>query len=268
MLRTEQKHAYARDGFLVLEDFVSAEACDALVARAHALAANKPPDGEAGVFSTTDQRQKDDSYFLDSGDKIRFFHELVDGAPAPALNKIGHALHELDDVFSGFSRTDDLREIVADLDFHDPRLLQSMFIFKDPRVGGEVVWHQDATFLYTEPSTVTGLWFALADATIENGCLWALPGGHTQGLRARYVLVGDGRTETRLLDPTPWPDEDFRALEVAKGTLVVLNGMLPHGSAQNRSSRPRPAYTLHIIEGDAHYPDDSWLRRAEPPKGF
>jgi len=268
MLSDAQKHAYARDGFLVLKNFVSAAACDALVTRAHALADAQPPDDERGVFSTTDQRQADDRYFLESGDKIRFFHELVDGTPAPALNKIGHALHELDDTFSSFSRTEDLRAIVADLDFQDPRLLQSMFIFKDPRVGGEVVWHQDATFLYTEPSTVTGLWFALADATIENGCLWALPGGHRQGLRARYVLVGDNKTETRVLDPTPWPDAEFRPLEVPKGTLVVLNGMLPHGSAQNRSATPRPAYTLHIIEGDAHYPDDSWLRRAEPPKGF
>ena len=58
-----------------------------------------------------------------------------------------------------------------------------MYIFKQPRIGGEVGCHQDATFLYTDPMTVTGFWFAIEDATLDNGCLWAEPGGHTGPLR-------------------------------------------------------------------------------------
>jgi phytanoyl-CoA hydroxylase len=55
-----------------------------------------------------------------------------------------------------------------------------MYIFKQPGIGGEVGCHQDATFLYTDPITVTGFWFAIEDATLENGCLWAAPGGHRE----------------------------------------------------------------------------------------
>ena len=66
-----------------------------------------------------------------------------------------------------------------------------MYIFKQPGIGGEVGCHQDATFLYTEPMTVTGFWFAIEDATLENGCLWAAPGGHQQGgLRQVFKRAG------------------------------------------------------------------------------
>ena len=91
-----------------------------------------------------------------------------------SINKIGHALHDLDPVFDGFSRTARLAQLAADLTVARPLLLQSMYIFKQPHIGGEVTCHQDATFLYTEPLGVTGLWFAIEDAMIENGCLWAI----------------------------------------------------------------------------------------------
>ena len=68
-----------------------------------------------------------------------------------------------------------------------------MLIFKPPRIGGEVVWHQDATFLHTEPSRVLGMWFALEDANRENGCLWGLPGGHLKGLKSRFLRTPSGR---------------------------------------------------------------------------
>ena len=42
-----------------------------------------------------------------------------------------------------------------------------MYIFKQPKIGGEVVCHQDSTFLYTEPESAVGFWVAIEDATIE-----------------------------------------------------------------------------------------------------
>jgi phytanoyl-CoA hydroxylase len=153
-----------------------------------------------------------------------------------------------------------------------PLLLQSMYIFKSPHVGGEVTSHQDATFLYTEPSTVLGLWFALEDATARNGCLWALPGGHRLGLRKRFVRnpPGQGGTRFLTLDDRPFPEADMVPLEVPQGSLVVLHGLLPHRSDKNRTDRSRHAYSIHVIESDASYPDDNWLRRGPelPLRGF
>jgi len=161
-------------------------------------------------------------------------------------------------------------DLVHDLGVVDPLLLQSMYIFKQPGIGGEVTCHQDATFLYTEPPSVTGLWFALEDATQENGCLRALAGGHRRGLKSRFLRAEGGGTRFEVYDEGAWPTEGLVPLEVKKGALVVLHGQLPHLSRANRSPRSRQAYTLHVIEADARYPEDNWLRRGArmPLRGF
>jgi phytanoyl-CoA hydroxylase len=94
-------------------------------------------------------------------------------------------------VFDAFSHGPDWAELAGDLGLAAPQLWQSMFIFKQPGIGGEVRWHQDATFLHSEPITVTGFWIALEDASVDNGCLWVAPGGHRGPLRQRFVRDGD-----------------------------------------------------------------------------
>src|SRR5205809_168584 len=194
-MNPEQFASYERDGFLVLEDFVEGEACDRLCARAEELVRDFDPRGVVSIFSTHEQTRTSDDYFLESGDKIRFFFEEnafhPDGtlrqSKERSINKIGHALHDLDPVFVRFSRTPEIKQLVSDLDIDDPLLLQSMYIFKQPRIGGEVTCHHDATFLHTEPLKIVGLWFALEDASIENGCLWAIRGGHKRVLKSSFM---------------------------------------------------------------------------------
>jgi phytanoyl-CoA hydroxylase len=277
MVAADHRRQFERDGYLVLPGFVPAEACAALRARMAALIEAFEPGEVATVFSTTKRSHAQDRYFLDSGDKIRFFFEEEAFDPSGRLkqskdrsiNKVGHALHDLDPVFDRFSRQSALAELVAALGMDEPLLLQSMYIFKQPRIGGEVVCHQDAAFLHTEPISVLGLWFALEDATTQNGCLHVAPGGHRGPLRSRFVRDGY-RTETITLDATPLPREGLQPLEVPQGTLVVLHGLLPHASAPNRSASSRHAYTLHVIDGRARYSPDNWLQRAPemPLRGF
>ena len=278
-LSHQQIDGYGRDGFLVVEDFAAARDCDALMARAGELVDAFDPS-QVSIFSTTDQEHLTDQYFLDSGDKIRFFFEedAFDGDgdgelrqdKALSINKIGHAMHDLDPVFEKFSRAPDLADVVDQLGISDPRALQSMYIFKQPHIGGEVVYHQDSTFLYTEPMSVMGLWFALEDATQDNGCLWVLPGGHMDGIKSRFVRTGGGGVETIVHDASGWPGDGFVPVEVPKGTLVVLHGSLPHGSKPNRSALSRHAYTLHVIDGACDYPADNWLQRGAdmPARGL
>jgi phytanoyl-CoA hydroxylase len=266
---------YQTDGFLVLPDFMSGGACDGLRARAAGLVAAFDPGELRSVFSTRNQVDVVDRYFLESGDQIRFFFEEEAAAAGIAdkersINKIGHALHDLDPVFDRFSRDPKIAALVAELGIANPLLLQSMYIFKQPFIGGEVRCHQDATFLYTEPLRVIGLWFALEDAHRDNGCLWVLPGGHRLGLKSRYLRDGQGKTRFETVDTRPFPDEGLVPLEVPKGTVIVLDSLLPHLSQMNRSPLSRNAYTLHVIDGNAAYPSTNWLqRRADfPARGF
>ena len=236
------------------------------------------PDEVASIFSTREQNRLTDDYFLDSGDKIRFFFEEDAFGPdgklkqskEHSINKIGHALHELDPEFSSLSRSPGVRELVEDLGITNPLLLQSMYIFKQPRIGGEVTCHQDSTFLYTEPFDIAGLWFALEDSTLDNGCLWAIPGGHKLGLKSRWMRDGNGGMRFDVLDPEPWDEDTLVPLEVKKGSLILLHGLLPHKSLANRSLRSRHAYTLHVISADSVYPQTNWLQRPSdtPLRGF
>jgi len=291
MLTPEQIRKYDEEGFLVIPDFVEPSACERLQQRAKELVAEFNPNGIVSVFSTHEQTRTSDDYFLESGDKIRFFFEEnafnADGSlrqsKERSINKIGHALHDLDPVFNEFSRRAEIKELVDDLGFSDPLLVQSMYIFKQPNIGGEVTCHQDGTFLFTEPLRVLGLWFALEDATIENGCLWAIPGGHKAGLKSRFVRTSTSdrleagyrppetsKTHFEVFDGASWPEEKLQPLEVEKGTLIVLHPLMPHLSRENRSPKSRHAYTLHIIDSSADYSKENWLQRSAemPLRGF
>ena len=270
---------FDQNGYLVLEDFVSKDACEALSHRATEIVDAFDPSESVSIFTTNKQTRHSDRYFLESGDKIRCFFEEeafaengeLRQAKSKSINKIGHAMHDLDPVFEQFSRTQELAQISKEVGFKDPRILQSMFIFKQPHIGGEVACHQDATFLHTEPMSVKGFWFALEDATQDNGCMWAIPGGHKSQVKSRFSRSKNGKgTEMKIFDDTPWETSKLLPLEVKAGTLVVLHALLPHMSYANRSANTRHAYTMHIIEGTADYPEWNWLQRPPemPLRGF
>jgi phytanoyl-CoA hydroxylase len=278
MLNVVQKNYYLEQGYLVLPGFRSAAAVAALRQRAQEIVGAFEPRGQGSVFTTRDQSRTADAYFLASADRIHCFfeEEAFDDTgglrqdKALSINKIGHALHDLDPVFDRFSHGADLAELAADLGLAQPQVWQSMLIFKQPGIGGEVRWHQDASFFHTEPLSVTTFWFALEDATQDNGCLWAEPGGHRGPLRERFVREGDA-VRMVALDDTPWPDRSRAVpIEVSAGTLVCFHGLLPHWSAPNRSPRSRQAYTLHVTDAGCRYAADNWLQRSQrlPVRGL
>jgi phytanoyl-CoA hydroxylase len=269
---------FDRDGFAVVEGMASPEDCTALIDRAHQILRGFDAAAHRTVFTTDEQSRHSDAYFLASAGAVSCFFEEEAFDPVTgelrqpvelSINKIGHALHDLDPVFAEFSHRPALGAVARAVGMRDPLLLQSMEICKQPRIGGEVGCHQDATFLYTDPITVTGFWFALEDATLDNGCLWAAPGGHRTPLRTQFrrndPSDDTAGTHMHVCDDTPLPDPHepgaLVPLEVPAGTLVVLHGLLPHWSDANRSGRSRHAYALHCIDAGAHYPAWNWLQR-------
>lgn len=278
MLSSEQRGQFQRDGYLVIPGFKSMEDIARLRERAAQIVDQFDAGENRNIFTTQDQAAATDSYFLGSDNTIRCFFEeeafdetgRLRQAKALSINKIGHAMHDIDPVFGEFSRGPALDAVARGVGLAEPLIWQSMYIFKQPGIGGEVRWHQDGTFFDTDPVSVTTFWFALEDATIDNGCLWVEPGGHRGPMRERFLRNGDD-IRMEKLDSTPWPDNSVAVpVEAKAGTLVIFHGLLPHYSAPNRSPVSRHAYTLHVTDARTAYSPHNWIQRDSrfPARGF
>lgn len=259
---------FHQDGYLVLENFVPEAECDKLLNRMDILVQDFAAKGEiTSIFSTINHQYAKDHYFLESAHKILFFFEeeaivgeTLKYSVHQSLNKVGHALHMQDPVFQEFCLQGKFTSLIQDLGYEEPMIRQSMYIFKQPHIGGKVVMHQDATFLHTNNKPVLGLWLALEDATRDNGCLWVIPGGHMSSLRQKFMRYEDDHLGFEMLDTTPFPGQLAVPLEVKKGTAIVLHGYLPHASEKNTSGQSRHAFTLHFTDKQDGFPGTNWMR--------
>lgn len=290
-LSQAQIDKFYKDGYLIVPGFLSHDQTSSLLLRAKELLDEfKPEDHPLTRFTTSDEDHVGDNYFLNSGDKIRYFldEDAVDSSrkltrdKARAVNKIGHALHELDPVFRNVTLENDrLKALARDLRFHhDPVALQSMIIFKQSQTGGAVPEHNDSTFLYTSPPSALGFWIALEKCTSTNGALSFLPGSHlTTPITKRFIRLLGGGTGFEQLATLPPPSSDISkkprenasegvsegnyVLEACEpGDLVLIHGSVLHKSERNNSAHTRFAYTFHMIDSSpyAEYDEKNWLQ--------
>lgn len=254
---------FHHDGYLHLPSFISDRERLSLIHRMKEITDTKCPQEQTQLFLAGYDRQSADDYFLASDNAISFFFDKnkgrSSGNPFSMLNKVGHGLHNLCPVFRRFSHQEKFYSLLKELGHRKPLAIQSMFIFKQSKFGDEVPAHQDATFLYTEPNSVIGIWFALEDADQENGCLWVLPKGHKAGLKNRFLKQGS-KVSFQEEQKISWPKEAFIPVPVKAGDAIVLHGLLPHFSEQNLSEKTRYAYTIHFIDRSCYFPKTNWIR--------
>ncbi|XP_035040866.1 phytanoyl-CoA dioxygenase domain-containing protein 1 isoform X2 [Hippoglossus stenolepis] len=278
---------YMEDGYVVLDGLLTSHECDELRQRMSEIVDEMDvPAHCRTTFSTNQdeqlktQMQGNADYFITSGDKIRFFFEkgVFDDKgefiipKQRSLNKVGHALHAYEPLYKTVTHSAKVQGITKKLGLVNPVILQSMYIFKQPGIGGEVTPHQDATFLYTEPlGRVMGMWIALEDTTLNNSCLWFIPGSQNSGISRRMVRTPEGTFPLTdfIGKEMAYDDEKFIPVPIKKGGVVVIHGEVVHRSAENKSEDSRHVYTFHVMESqDTQWSPDNCCQNVQQDSGL
>jgi phytanoyl-CoA hydroxylase len=135
------------------------------------------------------------------------------------------------------------------------KAMQSMLFIKASGKPGQA-WHQDEYFIPTRDRSLTGAWIAMDNATVENGCLWVIPGSHKHG-----IIWPQREHDDRRFDCTgeaiyfPYTDDDAIPVEVKAGSIVFFNGYLLHRSLPNRAkSGYRRVLVNHYMSAESLLP--------------
>lgn len=226
--------AYARDGYAVLEGVFTGEALEAL--RAETVAIGRGDRGEI------------------------FGYDLVQGDTDEATLANILAVH-FPHKFSGLCR-EALSEprIVTFLNAvigPDVKAMQSMLFVKSAGKPGQP-WHQDEHFIPTRDRSLAGVWIALDDATVENGCMWMIPGSHHDGIIWPMRPHDDPRYDHNpVAHGFPYDEEGGVPIEVRAGDVAVFNGYTLHRSLNNRAERgTRRALVNHYMNARSLLPWD------------
>ncbi len=170
-----------------------------------------------------------------------------------------HFPHKLSDVMAGYIAHPVIAEVLTHVIGPDVKAMQSMLFIKSAGKPGQA-WHQDEDFIPTRDRTLTGAWIAMDRATVENGCLWVLPGSHKPGILWEMDDTYDARFDcTKESKGFPYRDEDAVPVEVEPGAIVFFNGYLLHRSLPNTAETGyRRALVNHYMSASSLLP---WFLR-------
>jgi phytanoyl-CoA hydroxylase len=225
-LSADQMEQWRTGGFFRIPGFALQSTCDAMRKRVIALARDKSEVAAIGARVTPENNK--------AGQVV--------ANPEDGVSKI-FGLHG-DGVFASFAHATAVVDLVAELIAPDIDVFLSQFIFKTPGAWGQP-WHQDSFYFPFEPARpVVGIWLAVTEATLENGCLHVLPGSHTEPVH-RHVpdrRPGANHGYFEIVDHDM--SEDIAVL-MQPGDLLVFDSHLMHRSTDNESAGMRCAMVYH-----------------------
>ena len=258
---------YRTFGYVIIENVFEQKHCDDMKKRAYFLVEKDHSSNTVG-FSLKKNKHHTSNNFLSSAYKINNFYEdkmiNKDGTfkdkKINCISKLGHCLHDVDLIFKKYSYHDSIKKIIKLTNLSEPILNQSSYIFKQPLVGGEYLWHQDSTYLLTNPLSCLALWIAIDDANEKNGCLVVKPSSHKEKIRKRVKYI-KGKIIKENLVNKEWDETNNVSLSVKTGSIIMFDGSLAHKSSENFSKHSRNTYVMHFFDNNCKYSTENWLQR-------
>ncbi|HVK05315.1 MAG TPA: phytanoyl-CoA dioxygenase family protein [Armatimonadaceae bacterium] len=129
---------------------------------------------------------------------------------------------------------------------------------KPSHIGGPTTWHQDHPYWpVIQPADLVSAWVAIDDATVENGCMWMVPGSHRWGPYNGGTIGTDPETyapQPKDLSIVPEGEKiEMVACPVPAGGVVFHHCLTWHGAPPNYTSQGRPAIAVHYMPGWVRY---------------
>lgn len=229
---TEQQLAdYHRDGFIIINDLVSKEELLGLQ--------NRLTEYTHGGRSTERLKiqieprvQRGELAVAHPGDGIRKIDGLVEG----------------DDCYQHLGRHENVVSILEQILGPDIKMFRNSLLCKPPEVGSQKGMHQDSPYWPIAPMDLCSCWFAIDDATLENGCMAALPGGHKRGPLPHIHITDDF-----VVDPAHYNEAEKVFHPMSAGSGLFFHSLLPHYTAPNRSKSWRRAIALSYMSAKSQY---------------
>jgi phytanoyl-CoA hydroxylase len=221
--------SYERDGFTRLNGFAVRAVCVTMLARAAELAQHAAAGDDISPAFVMAEEQAD--------------FAAKDAPPEQLISKIFGVAR--DTIFEAFATSDDVVDLVEPiLGTSDIDCFLSQFIFKNPGAWGQP-WHQDSFYFPFEPARpIVGVWLAVTEATLQNGCLHVLPGSHHEPVHTHIPdqrpNANYGYTEIVDRDTT-----DSVPVLMDMGDLLLFDSHLMHRSTDNESQGIRAAMVYH-----------------------
>lgn len=233
-------------GFVSVADAFSQQVCQDTIAALLELA-DRPalPEGLELSFESLADEGADRLPIEERQDHIRKYMWFVHQDPR----------------FNLIAKSPALLDIVGRMLDAEPEMFQEMALFKPPGIGREKPWHQDhAYFNLPEGAKVVGVWVALDEATLENGCMVFQPGGHKAGPIPHF-----NRRDWQICDSDILDGGATVAAPLPAGGCLIFDGLTPHGTPMNRSARRRRAIQYHYVaKGAARTSTEDRLRLFGP----
>ncbi|MBX3576899.1 MAG: phytanoyl-CoA dioxygenase family protein [Rhizobiaceae bacterium] len=226
-LSDDAREHYREHGWLAVRGLLEGEAVADAAKSIDALVSGEVP-GFGGISYERQFRDRVQTLSpAEHYDAVRKLYEFVPHEPRLARIALG----------------DRIGHICRHLLNCEVRLFQDMALLKPPRAGREKPWHQDhAFFNYPLGTKIIGVWIAVDEATVANGCMQVLDGGHIAGPRLHFR-----RRDWQICD-TEMTGERSVAFPLEPGDAMFFDGLLPHGTPANTSGERRRALQFHYMD--------------------
>lgn len=251
MVEMNYQEAWERNGYILLREFVEPHLCQAMLDYIVAFVReNRPESSKVQTVKAPD----DSTVYVADGSII-----IPESKPNPFaknpednISKVFN-LHR-QEPFAGFVKQPEVLDVLAQLIGPEIDCFQSQFIFKNAGAWGQP-WHQDSYYMPLDHLPQVGVWLAVSEATLENGCLLVQPGSHREPIHAHVPdqrpLANYGYVEIVDYDFT-----DAVPILMQPGDLLIFHSFLMHRSVDNRSHSRRAAAMFHFAQAGTQKTQD------------